>query len=93
MMKNDKWTFYLIMNGEAPDDEERFKKSMLNAYVNGIEPLEYHKDALLDKNDNIVTNVTLVKCQQRWKGAAKRFFKKAKFTDTNQKVDGLHVYG
>lgn len=92
-MAKVKFEFYLAMDAEAPKEPEKFQKSMTAAYVNGIEPIEYHEDTVLDENNNVVTTIILLKCQERWKGAAKRFFKKAKFSDLNQKVEGLHVYG
>lgn len=92
-MAKEKFEFYLAMDGEAPKDPEKFQKSMRAAYVNGVEPIEYREDTLLDENNNVVTTLILVRCRQRWNGAAKRFFRKTKFSDLNQKVDGLHVYG
>ena len=92
-MAKEKFEFYLAMDAEAPKDAEHFQKTMTTAYVNGIEPIEYFEDTVLDENNNVVTTIILVKCQERWKGAAKRFFRKAKFEDLNQKVHSLHVYG
>lgn len=92
-MAKEKNEFYLAMDAEAPKDTAKFQRSMTAAYENGVEPLEYFEDTVLDENSNVVTTIILVKCQERWKGAAKRFFRKAKFEDLNQKVHGRHVYG
>lgn len=85
--------FYLAMDKDAPNDAEHFQESMTAAYVNGVEPIEYVEDSVLDEHNNVVTTIILVKCRQRWKGAAKRFFKKAKFEYLNNKYDGRPVFG
>lgn len=85
--------FYLILDGEAPENKERFQKSLTTCYVNGIEPIEYTEEVLTDDDDKVVRNVTMLKCRTRWNGAAKRFFKWGNFTYTNQKYEGLPVFG
>lgn len=92
-MAKEKIKFCLIMDGSAMDDPEKFQKSMTAAYVNGIEPKEAWKDTILDENNNVVSTVILVECQERWSGAAKRFFRKAKFEYLDQKYHGLPVFG
>jgi len=93
-MAKERFKFYLAMDQEAPKDEKRFQESMTAAYVNGIEPIEYREDTVLDTRDNtVVKTIILLKCTERWNGASKRFFKKAKFEYLNQKVDGLPVFG
>ena len=37
--------------------------------------------------------IILLECEERWKGAAKRFFRKADFGYLNRYVDELPVYG
>ena len=88
------WEFYLAMDGEAPKDAEHFQKSLTTAYVNGVEPLEYEETTVVDtENENeVVQTIILVKCRQRWRGAAKRFFRKFNFSYL-QKTNGLHVFG
>jgi len=92
-MAREKMEFYLAMDAEAPKNSEKFQRSMTALYENGIEPIEWYEDTVLDQGNNVVTTIVLVNCQERWKGAAKRFFRKAKFEDLNQKVHGRHVYG
>lgn len=92
-MAKEKIEFYLAMDAEAPKDADKFQRSMTAAYENGVEPLEYFEDTVLDENNNVVTTIILVKCRQRWRGAAKRFFRKAKFEDLNHEINGLRVYG
>lgn len=88
-----KFEFYLAMDKDAPNNPDMWQKSMSAAYVNGVEPIEYFEDTVLDPDNNVVTTIILVHCQERWKGAAKRFFRKAKFENLNQKVDKLPVFG
>ena len=90
---SEKFAFYVILNGTATDDPERFQRSLTTCYVMGIEPIEYEQTTLLDENKNVVQDVILVKCQERWKKASKRFFRKAKFEFMNQKHKGLPVFG
>ena len=85
--------FYLALNAEAPKNADRFQKSLEQAYEYGIEPIEYFEDSVLDEASNVVTTLVLVKCRERWSGAAKRFFRKTKFENLNQKVDNLYVFG
>ena len=92
-MAKEEFEFYLAMDAEAPKEADKFQKSMTAAYVNGVEPIEYYEDTVLDANNNVVTTIILVKCRQRWRGAAKRFFRKAKFEDLGHEVDGLRIYG
>ena len=94
-MAKERFKFYLAMDQEAPKDEKRFQESMTAAYVNGIEPIEYREEMVLDTRDNnkVVQTIILLKCTERWNGASKRFFKKAKFEYLDRKVDGLPVFG
>lgn len=88
----EKFEFYLIMNATAKDDPDKFQNSLTTAYVFGIEPIEYEISTVLDEKDNVVQDVLLLKCQERWKKASKRFFRKAKFQYL-QKFKGLPVFG
>lgn len=93
-MAKEKLRFYLAMDQEAPKNAEKFQQAMSKAYVMGIKPIEYHEDTVLDARDNtVVQTIILLECEERWKGAAKRFFKKADFGYLNQYVDELPVYG
>lgn len=91
-MAKEKFEFYIALNAEAPNDPETFQKSVTAAYVNGVEPIEWYEDTVLDEENNVVQTIVLVKCRERWSGAAKRFFRKAKLDDLGQKVHGRHVY-
>lgn len=91
-MAKEKFEFYLAMAVEATQDADKFQKGLTEAYINGIEPIEWYEDTVVDEHEKVVSTVALVKCRERWKGAAKRYFRKAKFEDYGQKVHGRHVY-
>ena len=93
-MAKEKFKFYLALDQEMPKDKEKFQEKLTMTYVNGIKPIEYHEDTIVDTRDNsVVQTIILLKCEERWKGAAKRFFRKCGFERLNMKVDNLPVLG
>lgn len=88
----EKFEFYLAMNGNFASDTEKFQESLTAAYVNGIEPIEYCEDTVTDEDNKVVHEIILLKCRERWRGAAKRFFRKAEMVDSGMKKNNLHVF-
>lgn len=89
----EKFMFCIAMDGDVVNNLARFQESLTAAYVNGIEPLEYCDDTVTNKDTGEVKAIILLKCRQRWNGAAKRFFRKTDMSDLGWKKDDLHVFG
>lgn len=87
-----KTKFYLVLDGAILDNKENFQKRLEETYMEGITPIRYHKDTLLDMNTNTVDSIIMLECEQRWRGAAKRYFRKRNFSYMNQQYDGLPMF-
>lgn len=91
-MAKEKFKFYLMLSNETIDDKDKFQKNLESIYVNGVKPIQYHEDTILDEHDNVVQTVILLECEERWKGAAKRYFRKANFEYMNHQKDNLPIF-
>ena len=87
-----KQQFYVVLGAEAPT-RETWQESLQEAYVNGVEPLDYEETTVEDQNGNRVADVVLLRFAERWKGAAHRYLKKNGFEYLRSQHEGLNMYG
>ena len=85
--------FYVMRDIELLTDGDKLQEYATELYINGIDPIDYCVDTLVDENDKVVMQVVLLRCAQRWRGAFKRVSRLSHWTDAKKKYNGRPVFG
>lgn len=87
-----KTKFYLVISDAILEDSEKFQQRLEETYIEGIRPIAYHKDTLLNVDTNVVESIIMLECEERWRGAAKRYLRRRNFQPMGHLYEGLPMF-